>query len=599
FDNLALIDASGTGGGDININGKNIKILNGSAIISNTLENIDGGTIQIQASNLLEINGSDIFNTKIDPILAQFEIFLPFASQISSNTFGTGKGGDIKITAQSLKLVDGGTIELLTVPGSTGDAGDIFIVVEDSIELNGVRPLLGVGENSEELIINGISLDTAIDLNQASEISTASIGEGNAGSINIITEDIRLLDGATIAATPFFIGEGGSINIDAERSVEIIGASPRTGSSSSSITANTFAEGNAGSIDINTNKLVVRDGALLISTTANEGDAGNINIRTLTAEIDGFRASDGVSSLISAEAMGSGDGGDIFLNSDRLVISDRASISVRAAGQSVPGNLIVNAETIELSGFASITAETESGSGGNIELNVRDNLILRDNSLISAQAFNSANGGNLSIDANFVVAFPEENNDILANAEFGNGGNITVTAEGILGLLERPSQPPNQTNDIDASSEFGQAGTVELQFPQGNTDNPLSRLDSDYADAAELFENTFCKIRANSRFIATGRGGIPRVPDRLLLPEHTWTDWRMVDTEEQGGENRVSNATDIAKNPTEQIRMIQGWAVDSSGNVVLTDRPLKMAARAPGLKHPNCNDVRGQQNHTP
>ncbi|MEM7590388.1 MAG: hypothetical protein AAF383_02500 [Cyanobacteria bacterium P01_A01_bin.83] len=60
---------------------------------------------------------------------------------------------------------------------------------------------------------------------------------------------------------------------------------------------------------------------------------------------------------------------------------------------------------------------------------VNKNLILQDDSLISAQAFGNANGGNLAIDTNFIIAFPEGNNDIIASAEQGQGGNITINAE--------------------------------------------------------------------------------------------------------------------------------------------------------------------------
>lgn len=592
FDNLASVNTSGLGSGNINITGKNIKILNGSAISSNTSGNIDGGIIEIRASDLLEINGSDITDTKLDPLLADnVEIFLPFASQISSSTLGSGKGGDIDITTQNLKLVDGGAIELQTFPGSSGDGGNLSITVNASIELNGIRRLIGTGDKAESFDFPGeLTLDEAIDLNQSSEISTASIGNGNAGNINILSENIRLENGAIIGVSPFGSGDGGNININANETIEILGSSTRTGSTSSQIAANTFADGNAGNLDISTEKLSIRDGGLLISTTSTQGNAGNIRIETSTTEIDGFRAQDEVSSSISARTRGGGgEGGDISLNTDRLIISNEGTLSVEGERQSVPGNLIVNADTIELNNSASITAETEFESGGIIELNVKDNLFLRDNSQISAQASNNARGGNLSIDANFIVAFPQQDNDILANAEFGNGGNITVTAEGILGLEERPSQPPNQTNDIDASSEFGDAGTVELEFPDGNSDNTLARLDSDYVDVEELFRNTFCKVRDNNRFVATGRGGIPQIPDRLLLPEHTWTDWRIV------GDNQN---TEVERKEEEsapkQITMVQGWIKDSSGNVVLTDKPITVASQAPGLKTPDCNDANNQ-----
>ncbi|MFM2310786.1 MAG: hypothetical protein RLZZ04_62 [Cyanobacteriota bacterium] len=594
FDKLASVDTSGTGGGNINVTGKNIKILNGSAITSNTLGNLDGGKIQIEASDLLEINGSDISGTKIDSLLANVEIFLPFASQISSSTFGSGKGGDVDIKAQNLKLIDGGAIELQTFLGSTGAGGNLSIAVRDSIALNGTRPLLGVGDNAVNLILPIIPLDTAIDLNQASELSTASIGSGNAGNIDISTTNIRLEDGSIIAVSPFSNGNAGSITVNAKKAIEIIGASTRTGSVSSQIAANTFAAGNGGNINIITDRLTIKDGGLLISTTSTTGDAGDLKIDTSTTEISGFRAQDQFSSLISTQGTGGGDGGNITLNADRLTISDRGRLSVQGSGSSIPGNLIVQADSVELKNFARITAATEFKEGGNIQLGIQDRLTLRENSLISAEAFNSANGGNLDLNARFVVAYPQENNDILANARFGNGGNIAIATKGIFGLEERSSTPANLTNDLDASSEFGSAGTVSIFFPSfSNVEGVLKPL-ANYVDVENLLNNSYCKLRGNSKFIATGRNGIPIMPDDAVTPEYTWSDWRIIEPKKEEQEPNEAKAT-AEVSPPSKIVMIQGWATDAEGNIVLTDKPPTVAARKPGLNNPDCNQVHGKR----
>jgi large exoprotein involved in heme utilization and adhesion len=589
FDNLASVDTSGTGGGDINITGRNIKILNGSAITSNTQGNLDGGTIQIEASDLLEINGSDITGTKLDSLLATVEIFLPSASQISSSTFGSGRGGDVDINTQNLKLIDGGSVELQTFPGSTGAAGNLSVIAIDSIALNGIRPLLGVGDNAINLVLPAIPLDTAIDLNQASELSTASIGSGNAGNINLSATNIRLEDGAIIAVSSFSSGNAGNINVDAKKTIEIIGTSTRTGSVSSQIAANTFATGNGGNVNIIAEQLSIKDGGFLISTTSTAGDAGDLDIDTSTTEISGFRAKDQVPSLISTQAAGGGgDGGNITLNTDSLTISDRGRLSVQGSGSSVPGNLLVQANTVALSNAASITAETEFGAGGNIQLNIQDRLTLRDNSLISAEAFNSANGGNLNLDARFIVAFPQENNDILAKAIFGNGGNIAINTKGIFGIEERSSAPPNLTNDIDASSEFGSAGKVSIFFPTLSNAEGVLKPASNNIDVEYLLKNTFCKIRGNSKFIATGRNGIPLMPDNAVRPEHTWSDWRIVEGAKKADATMEADAA-VETPVTKKIVIIQGWVTDAEGNIVLTDKPLAVASRKPELNNPDCN----------
>jgi len=593
LDNLAVVDASGEGAGDINVQGRNIQIFNGSAITSNTTGNLDGGTIRIQASDLLEINGSDRTGTKIDLFLAELlDIFLPFSTQIASNILGAGKGGSISIVTEDLRLVDGATIVLQNFPESTGQGGDLSILATGSIELNGIRPLLSVGEDAVNRISPFLSLDTVIEINQASRISVSPLGASDGGSIDIQASNLRLEDGASIAVSPFESGNAGNIDIETTESIEIFGASPRTGSANSVIASNTFAQGDAGNINFKTDRLAIRDGGQVISATSGGGSAGDIEINASSIEISGAVDQDIFPSLISAQASNGGDGGNIFLNTGELVISDRASISVQGSGSSVPGNLIINANSVELVNGANIRATTEFQSGGNIKLDIEDNLILRENSFISAKAMNTANGGNVDLDANFIIAFPQQNNDILASAVFGDGGNITVNAEGVFGIVEGNSQPPNITNDIDASSEFGMAGTVDLVFPILTATNRLFNLPSDFVDVNYLFNNSFCKVSQNSTFIVTGRGGIPLAPDQKFLSEETWSDWRIVkDPETVTVEKDAAIEDEKTAHP---MTPIQGWVTDAQGNVVLTDKPLVVASQQPGLPTPGCNQLPSQ-----
>jgi filamentous hemagglutinin family protein len=522
LDNLALVDASGTGAGDIQVWGKNIQILNGSAIASNTEGNVNGGKIKVQASDLLTIKGSDRTGTRLDPLLADIEIFFPFASQISSTTFGAGKAGDIEIITQDLKLIDGGAIELQTYPDSTGQGGDLFISASESIELQGNRPLLGVGENASNLVLPSVGLNFAVEINQASEISTSSISSGDGGNINLTSKNLRLTDGAIIATSPFSTGNAGDINLQVSQTIEILGISSKTRMSNSTITANTFAE----------------------------GDAGNI-----------------------------------FIDTGNLILRDQGSLGLRGTTSGSPGNLQVNANNIELSNGAGIIATNfSSGQGGNINLQILDKLTLKENSLISTQASDTANGGNINIKAKFVIAFPNQNSDILANAVAGKGGKIDIMAQGIFGLAEGNSQPPNLTNDIDASSEFGTQGIVELVFPQFTTFDGQYTISSNFVNVNYLFRNNFCKLSRNSRYLVTGRGGIPLTPDDDLLSEPTWSDWRIIAQEAQS--EAVEPVEKTRK--VNQIEMIQGWVTDRQGRVRLTANPLVVTPHQPQVNTSQC-----------
>ena len=590
LDRLAGIDTSGEGGGSINLTGRNIEILNGSIVTSNTQGSLDGKGINVRASELLKLEGSDTTGTQVDLLLATLEIFLPRASQISSYTSGTGDGGDINLSAKNLRLLDGGSIELQTFPGGTGNGGNLAIAVAESISLDGFRPLLGVGDNAADLVLATIGLDSAIELNQASEISTATINSGKGGDIKIAAQNLRLANGSVIGVTPFASGNGGNIDLDISESLRISGASSRTSSIGSTITANTFAAGNAGSININTGRLQIEGGGQLITTTSTASDAGDINIVAESIAIQGINNLGQDPSRVSADTQSEGNGGNIFLATDKLSLADGGNLSVRGSAVGAAGSLSIDADVVELSNSAKIVAATEFRSGGNIELNIAERLTLKDNSLISARAFNDARGGNLSIDADFIIAFPQENNDILANALFGAGGNIAIETLGIFGLEERSSFPANLTNDLDASSEFGTAGIVSISFPTISQVEGQSEMPTETLDVDALLQNTFCKVRGKSRFVATGRGGIPRIPDNTLVPEHVWSDWRIVETAESVLETEaIEKPTAIAER---ELTPIQGWVTDAAGNIVLTDRPTIVASNQPKFNSPDCNQFK-------
>jgi large exoprotein involved in heme utilization and adhesion len=153
----------------------------------------------------------------------------------------------------------------------------------------------------------------------------------------------------------------------------------------------------------------------------------------------------------------------------RVTIRDGAKISVNSDGTGNAGNITLRAGNLTLDNKASISAQTASSQGGNINLNLGEVLLLRRGSQISATAGTAGaggDGGNITIDAprGFIVAVPGENSDITANAFSGQGGNVTIRAAGIFNIAPLSRQElerlrpddlnPNNllTNDITAIS---------------------------------------------------------------------------------------------------------------------------------------------------
>jgi large exoprotein involved in heme utilization and adhesion len=111
--------------------------------------------------------------------------------------------------------------------------------------------------------------------------------------------------------------------------------------------------------------------------------------------------------------------------------------------------LQISANSIQLNN-GSLRATTASGEGGNIFLNSQT-LQLRENSNISTEARGSGNGGNININSQIIAAL--ENSDIIANASQGFGGRVMIDSQGIFGTQFR--QQITLNSDITATSELG------------------------------------------------------------------------------------------------------------------------------------------------
>jgi hypothetical protein len=177
--------------------------------------------------------------------------------------------------------------------------------------------------------------------------------------------------------------------------------------------------GAGGELTIETGKLIVRDGGQISSGAFGEGAAGNLTVRASeSVEVIGKTADGQFPSLLTAQTRSLGSVGNLTITTRQLLVRDGAEVTVSGESGSA-GNLVVEANSILLENQGKLTAVTVAGDGGNIQLQDLDLLLMRDKSLISAEAIGTANGGNVTIDAELIVAVPSENSDILANADRG------------------------------------------------------------------------------------------------------------------------------------------------------------------------------------
>jgi large exoprotein involved in heme utilization and adhesion len=236
---------------------------------------------------------------------------------------------------------------------------------------------------------------------------------------------------------------------------------------------------------------------------------------------------------------------------------------VSGTGLGSAGNLTVTANDLRLN-QGSLTATTNAGEGGNITLQNLNLLLLQNQSLISARAFNNANGGNINIFApnGSVVAVPGQDNDIIASAIEGRGGSIDIRTSGIFGIEEREQTPI--TNDIDASSQFSLVG------PNVEPNLTLPELSTLLVDTSVLVD-TGCAAFADSEgnsFTITGRGGLPPSPYEPLTTDVIWSDTRIPNIASQQRSEKPSTKP-ATQNDAVKIVPATGWVFDGKGRVTL------------------------------
>jgi large exoprotein involved in heme utilization and adhesion len=292
--------------------------------------------------------------------------------------------------------------------------------------------------------------------------------------------------------------------------------------------------GQGGTATLNIEQLIVRDGGTIRAASFNEGPAGDLNI-----------------------------------TSRSLDVQDGAEVTVSGEGSGPAGNLNITANSIRLD-QGRLTAETQAGSGANINLQDVDLLLMRDQSLISAQAFNDANGGEVTIGAEngFIVAVPGEDTDIIANASEGRGGDIQITTQSIFGIEERRAIPGNRTNDIDASSQFGVNGEVAINTPDFDPSQGLVNLPNEPVNVEVAQGCQGGGTQASVEFFNTGRGGLAPNPYEPISSSELWED---VQLPKQRAENPAgaSRASTSPATPPNEIVEAQGWLMNEKGQVVL------------------------------
>jgi large exoprotein involved in heme utilization and adhesion len=308
-----------------------------SAIISSIQNSADGqgGNITINAGRLNVADGGTISSAisgSPTPALAgrgtagnitiragDVQVSNPVVDSTSQSISGitvsvgqnvTGQGGNIALTADNVRVFNGG--QITSSSEGNGPAGNVNLTA-NTIDVQGIS----------QTLVNGQYLPSAITASS----STAAA----AGSVNVTSGALSVRNGAQVTVTNSGTGEAGNLTV--------------TGGTffldqAGQLTASTV-NGNGGNMTLQLqNGLIMRNGSVISATAGGTGDGGNITINAPV--IAGFENSDIIANAFQ------GNGGNIQITTQGI-------FGLEFRPQLTPEN--------------DITASSQFGVNGTVEIN--------------------------------------------------------------------------------------------------------------------------------------------------------------------------------------------------------------------------------------
>ncbi len=490
---------------------------------------------------------------------------------ITAETFGSGLGGSVNVTANVLSIESGGSImastassaahggdvsvnaHLITLDGSaapelftgisavsgsgaTGNAGDVLVNASGQIRIFGSAEIdsstYGVGEGGNVRLSAGhISVSGALS---GIFVDSGSFHRGGSAGDVIVdaSNSIQLSDGGEISSSTSGMGAGGS--------VEVLAPNLTITGDTSGIFANSLSAGQggaAGNVDVRVEQsLQIMEGGSVSSSTLGLGHGGNVNLVAGTISIAGPAGDGSGPSGIFAQSDGlsfSGVGGNIAVRAESINMLDGAQISASSMSTGRAGSVDVVAGNISLSGGCMISTSSARGDAGSITVNASSDFSLLDGSSIAASA--GGNGGNITIgavglcyllDSSIVATAGTQR---ASNGPTGTGGNITIDPQFIVldhsvisanAAIGRGGNILLQTeNYFDSESVItatgAQAGTVDIAAPPLSLTNALVQLSGSLLNASSQLREQCAMLLGQdfSSFLVLGAGGVEVSPD--------------------------------------------------------------------------------------
>ena len=488
FDNGFAFSSTGAGaigtGGNIQIDATALEVRNGAQLAASTEGVGDAGNVWITVRDRVLFDNGFAFS--------------------NVDTGATGTGGNIHIDANTLDVRNGG--QLIANTQGTGNAGNVWITVRDRVLFDAGLAFSSVDAGATGTGGN-IQIDAnALEVRNGSQLLAVTLGEGNAGNVQISARDRVLFSEQSLAVSSVAatgVGTGGTIQIDANElavlnGAQLIANTLGTGDAGDVLittrdrvlfdngfafsSVDSGATGTGGNIQIAANTLAVLNGAQLSANTRSTGDAGTVQITAHDAVQ--VRGTDlfGRSSGLFTSTAGAGNGGDIRVNTRALQVADGGVVDTQTTNRGNSGEVTIHAATVDLVNGGQLLAVTEgSGRAGSVTVNAAERLTVAGTDATYATRLAQFGDRVAPVSAasgiyvrsqgtggagDITVTTPELRMDrgvISAESAAVDGGNINLNVGRLL-LMRRNSLI---SATAGTAQQGGNGGNITINAPQG------------------------------------------------------------------------------------------------------------------------------------
>ena len=475
-DDVSKIGSQGFGNaraGSIALTARNIDVLGGSTISSETSGAGQSGNVTLMASHAIDIDSTGSQSP----------------SDVDADSRGRGAAGLVTMAAENIRVVGGSEItsdSFATGNFATGNSGSVSVAASGLLLLDGSGSARGSNFISATTFGSGAAGSVLVQAGKllmlgGSQIGADSVarGEGNSGDVTVNARDIRIRDGSVITSTTFSSGNGGQVSVTADRSLTIIGtneplvtgiiadAEPLSSGNggavkvvageltlanrNAEIGSATFGTGNAGSVIVSAGSLSIVNGGFISSgATTNGVLASTGNAGSITVSAAGLLSMGGSGSQISTstDPGTTGNAGSVVVTAPQIRLASGAEITSTTAGTgaggsvnvTTPGALVLDGGGVAYTQIAASAMGSQSGPGGLVTVNA-GMLTIQGGAQIASTTFGSGKAGDIAVtvanDATLSGTGPNGASGITASAQQesgGRAGEVVLTAGGAIAL---------------------------------------------------------------------------------------------------------------------------------------------------------------------